>query len=192
MDRPWVLFSSCCWCVAVIVIIIGAVMLNEELDKNEEHQPTICAIEAVYPTECAYYECDCYKQYNKLRTIMEQICQPCKSATYKYAASATICIKTNSISTEQNEKQEGQKQSRMLLDETNKVLLSQYGNDNSDGECGTQIKKDIGEQYECYVNCEDKMFTFEDPTVSITTSIILLAIGGIICLCGGIPPFIVK
>ena len=153
-------------------------MLDTSLDQNEQYQETTCTIQSLYPTECQY-QCNCHKEYNRFRAIMEEICQLCDSHTYKYQTSSQICnIKTNYNSKSKNK--------RLLL-------LSQEISDSSvNNQCGQQIKKDIGEDYQCFVDCDNKQFTFNDPSISITTSIILLSIGGIICLCGAIPPFVIK
>lgn len=179
-------------------------MLDSALDENEQYQETTCTIESIYPSECQY-ECNCHKEYNRFRGIMEEICELCDSHTYKYETSSDICnikpemlsTKTNSFSNSNNKN----KQRMLLLNDNDNdddsqsitILLSQESNDiSSNDQCGEQIKKDIGEDYQCFVDCDNKKYTFNDPSVSITTSIILLSVGGVICLCGAIPPFVIK
>lgn len=204
MDKPWVLFSSCCWCVAIIIIIVGAFMLDDALEENEQHEETTCSIESISPNECQY-ECNCHKEYNRFRAIMEEICELCDAHTYKYQVSADICNANEQTLNIQNSNQGGGKNKRRrrrillnddddstVIDSEITVLLNQEGDDHSGGDCGQQIKKDIGEDYQCYVDCDNKQYTFSNPSVSITTSIILLSVGGVICLCGAIPPFVIK
>ena len=170
MDKPWILFSSCCWCLAVVIIIIGALILDDALEENAAKIETNCKIEqAIYDT-CTH-DCKCYEEYNKYSGKNEEICHTCDDYLYHYTATAIICnTKTNST-----------------------IYYTLHEDpDDENGECGTQIQKESGQQVNCWVDCKQKEFTLYDPIASITAPVIMLSVGGVLCLCGAIPPFVMK
>eukprot|EP01083_Nonionella_stella_P065614 172094_1 len=171
MDKPWIIFSTCCWWVAITLIIIAGFVLYETMEQNGKFQSTTCVIEQIHATQCQYL-CNCRDTYNEFANLIGKQCETCNSDTYRYSTSTSVC----NAQMDSNDAQ---------------ILLTQESSDYS-APCGEQSKKEFGDETVCFVDCNMETFTFTDPTVPYTVSIALFSVGVVLCLCGAMGPFLIK
>eukprot|EP01084_Bolivina_argentea_P042312 78031_1 len=83
--KKLLLFAGVLWIVAAILLIIGAIMLNDSLEWNRNAEETSCTITSYTRSSCSY-DCHCHTDNNG-----HKHCDTCYGDEYKYYVTSDMC-----------------------------------------------------------------------------------------------------
>eukprot|EP01083_Nonionella_stella_P098632 277390_1 len=83
--KKLLLYGACFWCIAIALLVIGSVMLNDNLKFKRESRESTCMISSYNAVSCTY-ECNCYTDHEDKRH-----CDTCWGYKYEYYATSDTC-----------------------------------------------------------------------------------------------------
>lgn len=83
--KKFLVSSSILWCIAIVVLILGSVMLDDSLEFKRNSEKSTCTIQSYTSSSCSY-DCNCYKDKDG-----HEHCDTCYGYKYEYYATSPLC-----------------------------------------------------------------------------------------------------
>ncbi len=82
------IIGSIVWCMAIIMLIIGSVWLDDNLKWKKDSEQSMCTVESSTSSSCSY-SCNCHTLYNGTKH-----CDTCYGTQYEYYTTSLLCGNT--------------------------------------------------------------------------------------------------